>query len=488
MTSFILLSTEKDNWAPKQIIAKAEEKGIKVDVINPDTAFISLVPEPFIMHDGKKLESSDFCITRLSEDNLEYKVAIINQIEKMGIPVLNSGKSMRNASNKVETQILLNDIGLHTPKTVAFTCEDQLEQAIEAIGGQFPIIIKTLFGTHGIGVIKADSYSSAHSIIQQLLKSEEQFVIQEYIDHKESGRILMLDGEVVASVMRTVPENSFRSNAHLGAELKIHEATEKEIEACKKAVEKLDINFAAVDYIMHEDEVLILEVNGSPGFEAMQKVVKDKDIAEVLVDFCLSKIDKQPEEENKEVETVSSATSEISVEVESGEVEVPKVDEKPEEEVIVPIPNVEGDNVVGSITQVVVKFFNNNEPIEARVDTGATLSSIHGENIIVNNGTISFVFNGVKYRCALAKTTKIKQAATKEDGPEERPVIRVDMVIDGVELKGVELTVSDREHMKYDLLLGRETLAQGGFLVNPAVGLIDKDVYTNNTNSKSEEE
>ena len=73
MTSFILLTTEKDNWAPKQLIKKAEEKGIEVQVVNPDTAFISLVQDPFIMHDGKKLETSDFCLTRLSEDNLEYK-------------------------------------------------------------------------------------------------------------------------------------------------------------------------------------------------------------------------------------------------------------------------------------------------------------------------------------------------------------------------------------------------------------------------------
>jgi hypothetical protein len=47
------------------------------------------------------------------------------------------------------------------------------------------------------------------------------------------------------------------------------------------------------------------------------------------------------------------------------------------------------------------------------------------------------------------------------------------MVIDGITLRNVELSVTDREHMEYNILLGRKTLSAGGFLVNPAAGILD---------------
>jgi ribosomal protein S6--L-glutamate ligase len=461
MTTLILLTSEPENWVPQELEKKAKEKGFDVQVINPDKCFITLTDNPFIANDGKRFTGADIVIPRLSEDNLDYKVAIINHLEKMGVKVINTGKSLRLASNKVETQILLNDADLKTPKTSVFTSEEQLPEALKAIGGTFPVIIKTLFGTHGVGVVRADSNASLVSIVQQLLKSGEQFMLQEYIEHDESARILLLDGKPIATVMRTIPDGDFRSNAHQGAELKVHEPSEKELEACIKAADKLGIRLAAVDYILHNDEVILLEVNGSPGFEAMQKVV-DEDIASIIIDFCAKEIGHEPSsEEHEENETP---------EEEHEEHETPEEEQKEHEDKVVEVPahDIEGDKVIGTLTNVVIKYFNDEQPIEARVDTGANLSSIHGEDIEVKDNTVKFTFGKTRYKFHLSKMTNIKQASAEES--DERPVIRVDMVIDGITLRNVQLTVSDREHMAFEVLLGRQTLAAGGFLVSPAIG------------------
>jgi len=462
--TLILLTTEKENWVPQELEKVAKAKGFNVLTVNPDTCFISLAPEPFIAHEGKKFEGADIVIPRLSEDNLDYKCAIINHLEKMDIKVLNTGKSMRIASNKVETQILLNDVGLSTPKTAVFTNEEQIDAALEAIGGEFPVIVKTLFGTHGVGVVRADSKASLVSLIQLLLKSGEQFMLQEFIEHSESARVLLLDDKVLASVMRTIPDGDFRSNAHQGAELKKHEPTQEELDACIKAAKTLGIRLAAVDYILNGDDIVILEVNGSPGFEAMQKVI-DEPIADAIIDFCLEQVGGEGDEKEEEVEPTPS------IEEEEPKEEDEKEDEKEVEVVEVPPHDVEGDKIVGSLTKVIIKHFNNEEPIEARVDTGASISSIHGDNIEVDDTTIKFTFGKTRYKFHLARTSKIKQSSI--DDPDERPVIRVDMVIDGITLRNVELSVTDREHMEYNILLGRKTLASGGFLVNPAAGVLD---------------
>lgn len=492
--TLIILTTEPENWVPKELDKVAQEAGFNVQTINPDTCFISLAQDPFIAHEGKRFTGADIVIPRLSEDNLDYKCAIINHLEKMDIKVLNTGKSMRIASNKVETQILLNDVGLKTPKTAVFTNEEQIDAALDAIGNKFPVIVKTLFGTHGVGVVRADSKASLVSIIQLLLKSGEQFMLQEFVEHSESARVLLLDGKVLAAVMRSIPDGDFRSNAHQGAELKEYEPSDKEIEACVKAAETLGITLAAVDYIIDGDDIILLEVNGSPGFEAMQKVI-DKPIADAIIDYCLEKIGGGDEEDTSDKEEEGHTEEAEEEEQEPSEQEEEEPTEQEEPEVVeVPIHDIEGDKVVGSLTKVIIKHFNNEEPIEARVDTGANLSSIHGTDIKTTDSTIQFTFGKTRYKFHLVRDAKIKQSSISD--AEERPVIRVDMVIDGITLRNVELSVTDREHMEYNILLGRKTLSAGGFLVNPAAGILDtekekeepaSDEQSSSTTNKEEE-
>lgn len=501
MTSLILLTAEPNNWAPKELELKAKKAGFKVEVIDPDKCYISLAGKDYISHDGTQFDGCDICIPRLSENDLEYKVAIVNHLEKMGVKVVNTGKALRNASNKVESQILLNNANIKTPRTAMFTSEAQLEYAVKAIGEEFPVIVKTIYGTHGVGVIRADSLASLRSIVQQLLKTEEQFILQEFIEHEQSGRILMLDGKPIVAVMRTIPKDDFRSNAHLGAELKLHDPSEKEIEVCKKSAEAIGINLAAVDYIINGDDIIVLEVNGSPGFESMQKVVKDLDIAATIINYCSSLVedsdtkelptDKPPteeqidndeheehESEKEEHEEHEGETQKVEVEV-----EVKTTDSAEEREV----PTHSGDEkIIGTVNNVVIKYFNNEEPIEARVDTGATHSSIHGEDIEINGSTVKFRFKNTIYKFHLLKTIKIKQADSEE--VTVRPVIRVDMVLNGETLRNVEVNVNPRSEMKYDVLLGRSTLALAGVLINPAAGNITDTDPTNDAPPSGDQE
>lgn len=397
MAKLILLTAEKQNWVPKQIVEYAKKAKLDTEIIDPMECYIHLSDENYISYKGTKFTGADIVIPRLSEDNLDYKVAIINHLEKMGIAVLNSGQSMRTASNKIETQILLNANEIKTPKTALFTSDEQLGYAVESIGGKYPVIVKTVFGTHGVGVIRADSEASLRSIVQQLLKTNVEFMLQEYIEHKESGRILLLNGEVLSSVMRTVPESDFRSNAHLGAELKAHKPSKEEIEVCKKSAELLGIKFAAVDYIVDGDNIIVFEVNGSPGYESMQKVV-DIDITEKLIDFCktLKPSEEEPkeekdqedfsalsieegptEEEEEEEEKTVDIDREVAKETDKKETKKALEDDDKVDVEVKSHHNIidperwdhEEENIIGTITSVVIKHFNDESPIEARTDT-----------------------------------------------------------------------------------------------------------------------
>jgi ribosomal protein S6--L-glutamate ligase len=478
----MLLTAEPDNFVPKKLKEEAEKKGIETEIINPTNCYISLSNgDSYISHEGTKFMGADYCIPRLSEDNLEYKVAIMDHLEKMGIKSLNSGTAMRNCSNKVITQILLTKADISTPKTALITSDEQLEFAVKSIGEKFPVIIKTLFGTHGVGVIRADSMASLKSIVQQLLKSGTEFMLQEFIEHDESARVYILGDEVIASVMRDIPKDDFRSNAHQGAKLKLHEPTDEEKKVCIAAANAVGANFSAVDYIKADDKIIVLEVNGSPGFEALQEVVDDNIAEKVITWLTQNKQDLEDAPTNEPVndepneaandepnETPDEENEEEEVEVGDSQVAVVDKDEK---EVDVLPKMHDKEDVIGTITNVTIKFVNDDKPIEARVDTGATHSSLNADDISQDENTVKFRFGDYVYKFPLFRSSKIRTSDSSE--AEVRPVIKVDMIINDITVKNVELTLNDRQHMKYDVLLGRSTLSSAGVLIDPASQNID---------------
>lgn len=437
----IILTTEPENFVPKELSTEGEKAGLEIEIINPVNCYISLGVgnDTYISHEGTKFLGADFCIPRLSEDNLEYKIAIIEHLENMGIKCLNSGSAMRNCSNKVLTQILLAKNDFKTPKTTVVTSDEQLEFAVKAMGDKFPVIIKTLFGTHGVGIIRADSAPSLKSIVQQLLKSDIEFLLQEFIEHDESARVYVLGGEILAAVMRDIPKGDFRSNAHQGAKLKEHKLSDNEKEICLSAAKTVGAHFAAVDYIIVGDDIIVLEVNGSPGFESLQKIIDDN-IAAKIIKWIMKNEDSLEDDEEP-------------VENNKSDHEEPVKDDKP---------------VIGTIEKIIIKYVNDNNPISARIDTGATHSSLHADSIEILGDMVKFRFGDYTYKFPTHRTSRVKTPNNEIKEWDRRPVIKVDIIIDEKTITDVELTLSDRGNMKYDLLIGRSTLIAGGFLVDPS--------------------
>jgi len=459
MAKLIILSAEPENFAPTELKKQAEKQDIETEIINPDDCYISLCSagEKYISHKGTKFLDAEYCIPRLCDNNLEYKIAIMDHIESMGIKMLNTGKSMRNTSNKILSQILLAQAGFKTPKTIVLTNDNQIEFAVKSLGEKFPIIVKTLFGTHGVGVIRADSMPSLKSIIQQLLKTKTEFMLQEFIEHDKSVRAYVLGDEVIVGAERSLPSGDFRTNYHQGSEITKYELSDEEQKQCVKASKCVGAQFSAVDYVMSGDDMLIFEINGSPGFEAIIEKGVDIEITKKVIDFLIggdeseSTKDKPKDEPKEEPKSVEEPKEE------------PKSTDEPEK----------GDNILGAITQVKVKFLNDDKPIDARVDTGAAHTSMHAEDIVMTDEQIKFRFGDYTYKFPRYTFKKIRSSGHESDASTHRPVITVDLEIDGVECKDVEMTLYNRKDMKYEIIIGRSTLIKGGFLVNPSEGSPD---------------
>ena len=101
-------------------------------------------------------------------------------------------------------------------------------EAFEQLEDKFPVILKTLRGSKGVGVLFIESEKSLDSIVQLLNKQDEDsdILLQQYIKTDWDARVLVLQGKVLATMRRDVVPGDFRSNVSRGAEVRALELTE----------------------------------------------------------------------------------------------------------------------------------------------------------------------------------------------------------------------------------------------------------------------
>ena len=112
------------------------------------------------------------------------------------------------------------------------------------------------------------------------LKPYVDLLVQEYIKIDYDIRVLVSNGEVVASMKRNVMSDDIRSNASLGSKTESMELTDIEKEVSLKVAKLVDGDLVGVDLIPSKNREtenhIYLEVNGTPGnlvvLKRLQKV------------------------------------------------------------------------------------------------------------------------------------------------------------------------------------------------------------------------
>jgi hypothetical protein len=152
--------------------------------------------------------------------------------------------------------------------------------------------------------------------------------------------------------------------------------------------------------------------------------------------------------------------------------------EPPAEVATTELPN----EVVQEVEPVVVhRVFT--DPIEARVDTGAKYSSIHADWLEFDENWTKFKRGDVTYKVNTDRVIKIKNVHAPAGQSTKRAMVRLDITIKGKRLNGVEFTVNDRGHMKYEVLIGRNILELLGMPVlvpknGDSVDTPESEIYT----------
>ena len=147
-------------------------------------------------------------------------------------------------------------------------------------------MIKMIEGTQGVGVVLAETKKAAQSTIQALRSLKANILVQEFI--KESSgtdiRCLVIDGKVVASMLRRGPDGEFRSNLHRGGRAEKVKITPKERATAVRAAKILGLRVAGVDMLRSNQGPVVMEVNSSPGLQGIENT-SEKDVAGMIIAY-----------------------------------------------------------------------------------------------------------------------------------------------------------------------------------------------------------
>ncbi|HET8690168.1 MAG TPA: 30S ribosomal protein S6--L-glutamate ligase [Candidatus Saccharimonadales bacterium] len=283
-----ILSNGPGNYSTKRLKQVALERGHEVDVIKYRDCYASIErSQPMVWYQGKPLVGYDAIIPRIASSMTRYGSAIVRQFEMQGVYTIASSIAISRSRDKLRSMQLLARAGVGIPKTVVSRGVTDAEDLIEHLGGT-PVIIKLARGTHGNGVVLADTKKAAKSVLQAfyvMTTDGTNILLQEYIKESagEDIRAFVVGGKVVASMKRQSLDDDFRSNLHQGGSGQTVKLTDEERKTAIKAAKSMGLTFCGVDMMRSARGPLVLEVNSSPGF-GIEQVTK-RDVATPIIEY-----------------------------------------------------------------------------------------------------------------------------------------------------------------------------------------------------------
>ncbi len=297
-----ILSRSPQIYSTRRLVEAAEKAGHDVQIIDHTKCHLIMEKgRPAIRVKGEELHDIDVIIPRIGASVTTYGAAVIRHFDLMGIASILTSTALIRSRDKLRSLQILSKSGVGIPKSVfaRHPKAEEVKDLIKEVGGT-PVILKLLEGTHGTGVIKADSISSAKSAVEAFSGIKKDLIVQEFIQEANGKdiRAFVVDGEVVGAMERTGQADEFRSNLHKGGTAKSIEIDKKIISAALEATKLMGLTVAGVDLLLSSRGPLVIEVNSSPGLQGIETATK-LDIAGKIIDAACKKVAKSVKEKDK---------------------------------------------------------------------------------------------------------------------------------------------------------------------------------------------
>jgi gamma-F420-2:alpha-L-glutamate ligase len=259
----------------QQAAAKA---GIRLDVLQPRN-FELIVDSSegwSAVYEGRKLDKPDLIIPRTGSETSYFTLAVLRHFERQGVAMVNGPAAVEAVADKLQTLQILSGAGLPIPKTILGKFPVDVDVVERELG--FPVVVKTLRGTRGNGVLLCSNREQFNDLATLLdgANSGADFIFQQYVkaSHGRDVRVLVVAGQAVAAMERRSTDGSFKSNISLGGVGTAFQPPPDMADLAVRVANVLGLDVAGVDILLDENGYRICEANSSPGFQGLEKACR----------------------------------------------------------------------------------------------------------------------------------------------------------------------------------------------------------------------
>jgi len=289
---FAILSRQEQSYSTQSIKQAARRRGHRISVLDIDQFLFCLSSDrPEFLFKGRKLPRFDYVIPRLGPLSAKLCAAVVRHFEQMGVRSLNSAQGILVSCDKLWSLQELGGEGVPIPDTVLLSSVAELDLGSRKLGG-FPLVIKLREGTHGAGVALAENRATGRAVFKSFEGAWAKPLIQRFVGEVGRGdiRALVVGNRVVAAMRRRAKPGEFRCNVHRGGSIEPVLLNKTLSRLAIKAVRVLGLAVAGVDMIEVGSQAVVLEVNCSPGLEAIERA-SGIDVAGEIVKFIEANCD-----------------------------------------------------------------------------------------------------------------------------------------------------------------------------------------------------
>jgi RimK family alpha-L-glutamate ligase len=279
-----VILASREGWHTQELTRALFARGHSWALVPYEGLTASLGGRSGLRSGAAELDRADVVLPRIipagSLEQIVFRMDALHRLSERGVRVVNTARAIERTVDKFWTSGLLEQCGLPTPDTIVCESPEEAMAAFRALGD---VIVKPLFGSMGLGMVRVADEEMAYRVFQTIETIRGVYYLQRTIEHDGRDiRVFVLGGRVLAAIERRA--QGWRTNIARGAVG--HPVTLPPAWAglALQAAAAVGAEYAGVDLLPSRDGgIYVLEVNGVPGWEGLQQAT-GIDVAGALVD------------------------------------------------------------------------------------------------------------------------------------------------------------------------------------------------------------
>ena len=283
----VVVLAAREGWHTRELTRALEARGHTGAIVPYEGLVASIGRRSGLRSRAADLDRADAVLARIipsgSLEQIIYRVDALHRLEDRGVRVMNSPRAIERTVDKFWTSALLEQCGLPTPDTIV--CETP-EEAVAAFRELGDVIVKPLFGSMGLGMVRVSDEEMAFRVFKTIEQIRGVYYLQRAIEHEGRDiRAFVVGGRVLAAIERR--SDGWRTNLSRGGTARLIELSEAWAGLAVRAAAAVGAEYAGVDLLPARDgTVYVLEVNGIPGWQGLQEAT-GVDVAGAIVDLLV---------------------------------------------------------------------------------------------------------------------------------------------------------------------------------------------------------